>query len=174
MALNPFFSLSAVNPFVYTYDPANPNDPYANAWLYSYGGHTRFDSPYKLQDQVNDDQIIVGYDAVDPADENDITNYTDELYKRCVIYTYFRGINVTPAQQYLLIFEFHRLYYNTAVQFFVGTDWVRTEPLNNTDDQVALLIDVPGNNVYVNVYARLAADFYHKSMGFRGVGCYLI
>ncbi len=174
MALNPFFSLSAVNPSVYTYDPANPNDPYATAWLYSYGGHTSFYSPYKLQDQVNDDQIIVGNDAVNPADENDITNYADELSKRCVISTFFYGTNVTPKQQYLLIFEFHKLYDNTAVQFFVGTDWVRTEPLNNTDDQVALLIDVPGNNVWVSLYARLAADSSYKSMGFRGVECFLI
>jgi hypothetical protein len=74
MALNPFFSLSAVNPEAYTYNPASPNDPYAYAYLYSYGGHTRYYSPYKLQDQVNDDQIIVGYDAVNLADENDITN----------------------------------------------------------------------------------------------------
>ncbi len=174
MALNSFFSLSAVNPFVYTYNPANPNDPYVHAYLYSYGGHTRSYFPYRLPNQVNDDQIIVGYDAVDLADENDITNYADEIRKRCVIQTFFRGRNVTTAQQYLLVFKFHKLVDNTAVQFFIGTDWVRTEPLNNTDDQVALLIDVPGNNMWVYVYARLAADYPARSMGFKGVECYLI
>jgi hypothetical protein len=174
MAIKPFFSLSAVKPSETTYDPANTNDPYAHAYLKSYGGVTRYYTPYRRQDQVNDDQIIIANDAVDLADENDINNYTNDLYKRCVIYTFFSGVNVTTAQQYLLIFEFHKLYDNTAVQFFVGTDWVRTEPLNNTDDQVALLIDVPGNNMWVSVYARLAADHNRKSMGFRGVECFLI
>ena len=155
MTLNTLFSLSALNPVVYTYDAANPNDPFARAVLYSFGGTTRFYQPYRLQDQINDDQIIVGYSTVDLADENDITNIYDELYNRSVIYTYFRGVNVTTAQQYLLIFEFHKLYSNTAAQFFVGTDWVRTEPLNNTNEQVAITIDVPGNGVAVYVYVYL-------------------
>lgn len=174
MALDTLFSLSALNPLVNGYDPANPNDPYANAYLFSYGGNTRHVSRYTLQNQANDDQIVIGVDPVSLGDEDDIASFDAQIYRRCAIQVVFYGYNVTSAQQYLLIFGLRTLDGGTSAQFFVGTDWVRTEPLSATDEQVALLIDVPGNDVAVHLFVRLAAASAYSAMGFRGMDCYLI
>ena len=40
MSLQPFFSLSPLNPRAYTYDAANPSNPYASGAMSIYGVHT--------------------------------------------------------------------------------------------------------------------------------------
>ena len=38
MPLTPFFSLNPLSPQAYTYNPANPNAPYAAGYLMTFGG----------------------------------------------------------------------------------------------------------------------------------------
>ena len=171
MSLNPFFSLTPNNPYVHTYDAANPNVPYASGYLYSYGGHSARFSPYRLPDQSTNDEIIVGTDPVAPGDQT-INSVSDDFYRRCTIYAFFYGNNVATDNQYLLLAQLNGLSAATA-QFFVGTELVREEAISG-EEQVAVLMDVPGNGVAVYFYIRLASTYHYARMGFKGLDCYLL
>ncbi len=172
MALQPFFSLTPSRPQAFTYDSANPSAPYASGYLASFGGFTSFASPYRLGDQNTNDEIIVGYDPVDLADQT-IGSLINDLRRRCTIQVYFVGYNVTTANQYLLLFALRRVWGSVSAQFFVGADLVRTEQLSG-DEQVAILMDTPGSGVTVHVYVRLASPDFFAIMGFQGMDCYLL
>jgi len=172
MALEPFFSLTPVSPTDYTYDPANPNAPYASGYFYAYGGIAFYYSPYRLNDQATNDEIILGYDAVDPAEQN-IGSVANDIYKRCAIRVAFAGYNVNANDQYLLLFALRGLSKDVTAQFFVGADLVRAESLSG-DEQVAILLDVPGDGSLVYIYVRLASPHYWVQMGFKGMECYLL
>ena len=172
MSLDPFFSLTPNNPLANTYDAANPNAPWAYGYFYSFGGFSYGGfSPYRLQDQSANDEIIVGYDPVAPGDGT-INSISDDFYRRCTIYAYFYGTNVATDNQYLLLAQLNGLYQATA-QFFVGTELVREEAISG-EEQVAVLMDVPGSGVLVNFYIRLASTSSYASMGFKGLDCYLL
>ncbi len=171
MSLNPFFSLTPNNPYANTYDAANPNAPYAHGYLRSYGGHTNYYSPYELSAQSTNDEIIVGYDPVAPGDGT-INSVVDDFYRRCTIYAFFYGYNVATDNQYLLLAQLNGRSAATA-QFFVGTELVREEAISG-EEQVAVLIDVPGSGVGVSFFIRLASATYYARMGFKGLDCYLL
>ncbi len=172
MALQPFFSLTPSNPYVNSYDAANPSAPYAYAGVTSFGGVTTVSSPYRLGDQNTNDEIILGYNPVDLSDQS-IGSTIDDLYRRCTIYVYLTGTNVTTANQYLLLFALRRDAGSVSAQFFVGADLVRTEQLSG-DEQVAILFDTPGSGIYTYIYVRLASPDYYARMGFQGMECYLL
>ena len=108
MSLNPLFSLTPNNPLAYTYDAANPNARYAIGYLTAFGGLSSANSPYRLQDQSANDEIIVGYDPVAPGDGT-INSLSDDFYRRCTIYGYFSATNVATDNQYLLLAQLHGL-----------------------------------------------------------------
>lgn len=172
MTLEPLFSLRPLNPRVYTYDPAQPDAPYATAYMFSFGGLTKYYVPYRLADQYSNDEITLGYDPADPTDQT-ISNIINDVYRRSTLQISFRGYNVSTENQYLLLFSLRSIYGTPSAQFFVGTELVRVEELGG-EEQVAILLDVPGNAIFTNVYVRLASTAFTASIGFKGMDCYLL
>lgn len=173
MALNTFFSLSASQPYVNTYNTMTPDDaPYAVAYLWTAGGTTISNNPWRLGDQKDNDELILGYNPADPADQT-IANIVNDMYRRCFVRITFTPYNVSDKNQFLLVFGLRNRSLAHA-QFFIGADWIRTEELGSGDDQVAILIDSPGTASYIQVYVRLASPNYYGRMGFLGVDCYLL
>lgn len=172
MTLQPFASLTPLNPYTYTYDASQPNAPYVSALLDSYGGMSSHYAPYRLTDQHSSDELLLGYDPVDPADQT-IGNFFTDFYRRNTIRIYFRGYNVSTENQYLLLFSLRSLYGTPIAQFFIGTELIRSEELSG-DEQVAILMDVPGDGVATSVYVRLASSAMNSIFGFKGMDCYLL
>ena len=174
MAVNPFFSLTPTNPYVLTYDGANPTNPYASATLYTYGGITLGNSPsFRLSTQAANDEIFLGFNPVNPTQDLTITDIVNDVYNRSCAQFYFTGVNVSTENQYLLLFSLRAVYGSPTAQFFVGTDLVSTEALNG-EEQVAVLLDCPGNNVWMSVYVRVAGPTYYTSMAIKGMDCFLL
>lgn len=174
MSLAPFFSLSPLNPSTNTYDAANPNNPYAVAYLSTFGGYTV--SWAGLAAQHRNDQILLAYDPAPQTDQS-IDNFVDDIYRRCVAQVGFVGRNVSTVNQYLLVFRLARQFGSPIAQFFVGTQFVRAEALTASPyDDIAILLDTPGDNVWVNTWVRLAASgtSYYHGFFFKGVDCYLL
>ncbi|MCK5367231.1 MAG: hypothetical protein KAQ62_01730, partial [Cyclobacteriaceae bacterium] len=162
--LNPSFEISPLSPSSSGYDPATPNGPYAYAHLYTYGGITRNYGNWPLQSQYNNDEIIIGNNPVFLSDTNNITNVSDQIYRKCSIYLYTRLYNVPADSQLLIVFGFRKVMGNPQLQFFVGTDLVRTEIIDGTE-QIAILLDHPGTtNPYIQIYARLASNNYYSAV----------
>ena len=176
MSLDPFFSLSPNSPRMETYDGANPNAPYAYAKVDTTGGRSFPWSGQSLVDQHSSDKILLGYDPVSSSDQT-ITNVIDDLYRRCSVRVGFYGANVTTANQYLLVFRLERSFGSPIAQFFVGADFVQAEDINLSPyDDVAMLLDTPGDRTWTYVNVRLAAlnATYYTSFFFKGVDCYLL
>jgi hypothetical protein len=173
MALEPALVLSAVNPFWSGYDPASPTAPHVNAALFSFGGFTMGVSPYGVSDQVSNDELIIGYDPADPADENDLTSINDDICRRSAISVAIHGANVTADHQYLLVFGLAKHRGTPIAQFFVGTKWVKSETIDNDTETVALLIDAPGPG-RVPVRMRLAANDSYAVLGITGIEGFII
>ena len=169
MALEPFFSLTPLNPEVHTYDASTPHKPYASAKMNSYGGLTFSQPPYRLTDQHSNDELLLGYDPVDPADQA----FDPRFYRRNTVFFLFSPTNVHTENQYLLLFSLRKLAGTPIVQFFVETTLVRSEELTG-EEQVAILMDVPGDHVGILVYLRLASPDYYSLFGFKGMDCYLL
>lgn len=171
MALQPLFSLTPRSPRAYTYNPAAPDAPYGAGSLYSFGGFT--DSGTRtLSDQFNNDEILLGFDPVDPGDQT-LASRVDDLFRHCGIYIAFWGANVSTDNQYLLLLAFRRAQGIPTAQFFVGSDMVRTEELSG-DETVGILLDTPGSGIHTAIYVRLASPSYATVMGFKGMDCYLL
>lgn len=176
MSLEPFFSLSPLSPYAYTYDAANSNNPYAFAELITFGGFTLSYTPRRLADQHSNDQILLEYDPVPQTDQS-IASYVDDFYRHCTARVLFRGTNVSTANQYLLVFRLARDFGAPIAQFFVGTQFVRAEALTASPyDDIAILLDTPGDDVWVTTFVRLAVAGAGASHGFffKGVDCYLL
>ena len=172
MALESFFSLTPLQPYVSTYDAANPNAPHAAAYLTTYGGFTYGYGPYSIRNQSRQDEIILGFDPVALTDQT-IGNLADDVYRRCVIRVYFNVSNVSTKNQLMLLLALRGNGGNPSAQFFVGADLMRTEELAG-EEQVAILMDCSGSNFSSTVYVRLASPIYWARMGFQGVECYLL
>ena len=129
-------------------------------------------SPYRLEDQYNTDELILGYDPVDPADET-ISVIANDVFRRSALYIYFYGRNVSTENQYLLLFSLGSRSGSPSAQFFVGSELVRSEELS-VEEQVAILLDVPGDGAYTTVYVRLASTYSYVALGFQGMDCYLL
>jgi hypothetical protein len=172
MALEPFFSLTPLNPRTYTYDPSKPDEPYVFAYMDSFGGVSRSDDPYRLASQHSNDELILGYDPVDPADQSILTTAVP-IFRSNTIVLSFRGTNVSSENQYLMLFSLQKRGGTPIVQFFAGTTLVRSEELSG-EEQVAILMDVPGDRASTFVYLRLASLNFHSMFGFKGMDCYLL
>lgn len=172
MAIQSFVSVDPQNPWANTYDAANPNAPYAYGYMYSFGGVSLFYNPWRVGDQYNNNEIIVGYDAVPLADQ-DLYASGDHPFKNCTIYAGFNAYNVTDQNQFLLLFDLRGIQGDPTAQFFVGADLVDSEPLAG-NEQHAILIDSPGTTAYITVIIRLASPNWNAAMGFKGMDCCLL
>jgi hypothetical protein len=183
MSIDPFFSLSPRNPRDFTYLSRPPNAPYALAYLYTYGGHTSAwetnqygPGDLSLTGQYDQDQILLAWDPVPDTDQT-LPGYPDS-YRNCAVRVGFAGTKVSTRNQYLLFFGLARAGGSPIAQFFVGTQFVRGEALTQSPyDDIAILLDTPGNQTTVYVTVRLAVvggptgldGFY-----FKGVDGYLL
>jgi hypothetical protein len=176
MSLDPFFSITPISVSDFTYNPANADAPYAYADLRAWGGYTMYGGR-SLANQANQDRILLAYDPVPDTDQT-LTNWETDVRRRCAARIYFRGINVSTLNQYLLVFRLGREFGSPTAQFFVGTQFVRAEALTQEPyDDVAILLDTPGDNIAVYVTVRLAAPaLSHAAHGFyfMGVDGYLL
>ena len=117
--------------------------------------------------------------AFDPVPDTDqtIANVANDVYRHSAARISFRGTNVSTINQYLLVFRLGRELGSPTAQFFVGTQFVRAEALTQEPyDDVAILLDTPGDNISVYVTVRLAAGPAGTFHGFyfMGVDGYLL
>ncbi len=175
MALEPFVTLAPLEPFKNTYDPANPNLPYVYAYVFSWGGMTLASPPFQLGNQTTNDVLMLGGDAVPPENTTIGGPFPNGIQDKCTLYFYLRGTNVSTANQYLMVSGFLRYVGQPTVQIFVGGTLVTSQQLNdNHEETVAILMDVPGDNVVVPVYIRLAGDSPSAAIGWTGTDWYLL
>ena len=170
MSLPTFFSLSPLNPYVHSYDPANPNAPWAFAVCQNFGAVVLQRGHWTLANQHLNDRVIMGYNAVPLENQN---LWTPHPYQVCTSMVYFRGYNVSTENQYLLIFELLQIQSETHAQFFVNNDLVDTVQVTGIETH-AILLDCPGHGINVQVWVRLASPVWTAAMAFRGVDCYLL
>jgi len=175
MALVPEFSVSAVNPYVSGY--SGSGTPYLSGYLLSYGGFTSYYSPYSIDAQHSGDELIIGYDPVDPADESDLASYNDDVYRRCVFRLVVGADDVRADHQFLFVFGFTNpvTFYPAVAQFFVGTEWIRSDPIDDPTETVALLVDSPGDgSTFLNIFVRLAAESQYARIGLTGIEGFIL
>lgn len=175
MSCDPFFSLSPLNPQAYTYDAANPDDPYANASLYATGVfHGEF-APRSLSDQYNNDQSLLFLNPVLDADQA-INSLEDDVYRKCTVRTYIYGTNIGAARQYLLVFRLKTQNGSPIAQFFIGNQFVREEAITQSPyDDVAILLDAPENqSIYATVRLAAPDNTPYHGFFFMGLTCFLL
>jgi hypothetical protein len=175
MSLDPFFSITPISVSDFTYNPANADAPYAYANLRTWGVYTMYGGR-SLANQANQDRILLAYDPVPDTDQT-LTNWNADVLRRCAARIFFRGTNVSTLNQYLLVFRLGREFGSPTAQFFVGTQFVRAEALTQEPyDDVAILLDTPGDDIVVGVTVRLAAGPITTTHGFyfMGVDGYLL
>jgi hypothetical protein len=169
MALEPFFSLTPLNPRTFTYDPSKPDEPYAIASMDCYGVMSLNHDPNRLADQYRNNELLLGYNPVDPADQTMDT----EFYRQNVVRFVFVATKVSTDNQYLLLFSLRGVIGPPIIQFFAGASLVRSEELSG-EEQVANLMDVPGDRVTTQVYLRLASSVCTIAFWMKGMDCYLL
>ena len=173
MPITPFFSLSGLSPFDYQVNPGSPGGPYARAWLFTGGGITSLATSFSLTEQHTNDEIIIGGANVPTSDVTITTpaDWRQHSYIRVAWY----GHNVSTENQYLLLYSLRRVNQtiDATAQFFVGNNLVDTQEIVG-DEQVAILIDCPGDGALINLFVRLASDSSVGTMGFGGVDCFLL
>lgn len=172
MTLEPFFSLSPVNSSAYPYNPAQPEAPHAQALLYGFGIFTSAHSPKSLDAQHNNNELILGYDPVDPTDQS-INSINKDLHRRSCLLFYITVYNVTPANQYLLLISIRPRSGAPTAQIFVESELVHSEAISSKET-IAILLDAPGHGITSRVYLRLASSLFHSQLGFLGMDCYLL
>jgi hypothetical protein len=155
MCNNTIVSLSPLNPFSFTFDPSNPEAPYGEGNLTSYGGYT--DQVWQLNEQALADEIILGGDPVDLNNQS-ISNLETDIFQRCAIMCRFRAFNINEDNQYLVIFSLDYKEAGPTAQFFVGDEYVRSEVISGPE-QIAFLIDVPPDDTPITVYVRYASQY---------------
>ena len=172
MPITPFFSLSGMSPFDYQVNPGSPGEPYVRAWLYTGGGATD-PGLQNLWNQHWTNEIIIGGANV-PTSDVTITT-PDDWRSHSYIRVRFQGRNVSTENQYLLLYSLRRVNQtiDATAQFFVGNNLVDTQEIVG-DEQVAILIDCPGDGALINLFVRLASDSSVGTMGFGGVDCFLL
>ncbi len=197
MSLESAFAVSAVNPrFIgkplvfpdVVFDPAfgpAPEAPgevedekiYVDAYLTGYGGYSSgagfFGGSSPLPWQVDNDELVIGLDPADPGDNSDITDLDAQIRRRCAFRLLMVGHNVRSDHQYLIVFGFHKRSGPAVAQFYVGAEWVRSEPIDDKYENVALLLEAPGPGSLV-VYARLASSVQNSALGLTGIEGFVI
>jgi len=176
MTFETFFSLSPKNPHVYTYNAAQPNAPFVSASINAFGG---FISHYtlNLNDMYAKDSIAIGCDPVDPADET-FSNIVTDFYRRSTLSFYIKPYNVSAENQLLLYFSLSTPPNTGAPKFaqiFVNgdPDPVVVEEINGLEN-VAILLDVEGNQIPITIYVRLASTNWYSYMNFTGLESVLL
>ncbi len=172
MPLQAAFALSATNPPSNGPNPGGPDAPHVDAYLSAYGIYAAEIGGHSLPDQVANDEIIIGFDPVDPADENDITHWS-QMSQRNTIQCHIVGHNLHDDHQYLLICGFKKRIAPVIVQFFVGSEWVLSEPIDDDTETVALLLDAPVSS-WLFVKARLASQNPVARVGFTGIEGFIL
>lgn len=175
MALEPSITLTGKNPYVTSYSAAAPNAPYLSAYFFGYCGFIAGAAPFRLADQYVNDEVIVGGRAINlagPAPGGFTENYS------CIDVS-VTGRNVTANNQYLLVFSLRGIWPNTHVKFYPGWFGVpplRTEPLPATPQNIALLVDCPGDgrNVWITAVLASPGGGVEGKMGFRGMSGYIL
>jgi hypothetical protein len=124
-------------------------------------------SDFHIGWQYNYNQVVIGGDPVDPLDTAPLTDFEAQVRRRSAIHVSVRRYaGADPGVQHLLVFGIDRDYgwwgnqvISPSVQFFVGSDWVRTETIENYVETVGILMDDPGDpamSSYFDVVMRLA------------------
>ena len=171
MTLQPFFSVNPLQPIDHTYNPAQPNSPWAVGRFHSYGGTTKQYSPYRLTDQHNNNELILGYAPANSG--NRTVSVPEDVYRFSAMKLVFYGENVRSDNQYLLLFSIRHLSGLTYAQFYVGNKLVRVEEVDG-EEQVAIVMDVPGDGAIVYVLMRMESPSLYSAICFKGVTCYLL
>ena len=105
---------------------------------------------------------------------SDVTITTpDDWRSHSYIRVKFYGYNVSTENQYLLLYSLRRVTQAITAQFFVGNNLVDTREIVG-DEQVAILLDCPGEGSQADLIVRLASDTTWAAMGFKGVDCFLL
>jgi len=129
------------------------------------GNNSNIDS---LEVQYNANEVIL---ASDPALLSD--KVLGSYYKHCTMKLVVKSYNVSLENQYLMIFHLNAIKGEPTAQFFVGAELVREEKISG-EEQVALLMDVPGNEEFVFVHVRLASSSYAYWLGIKGVDIFVL
>jgi hypothetical protein len=169
--IEPLFSLTPLSPTVTTYDPANPTAPYGEAYFSTYGGYTDALPGRQLRDQYNNDEVILGFDAVPQSQP--VFSGDDSPHRHCSLELYFRGVNVSTENQYLLLFSLRNIAGEPQAEFILGSEIVDTETITGSE-QHALMFDCPGDDTWSRVIVRLASPYYASRLGFKGLDCVLL
>jgi hypothetical protein len=157
-----------------TYDPANPSASYGTGWLACFGvthGWGGWSAGWSIAEQSANDETLLGYSVVELADQT-ISDLETDVYGRSCLRIIFRERNVSTEKQYLMLFALRGIGSPTA-QFFVNGTLVDTEEVGS-NEQVAILFDCPGDDVWTTVYVRVASSSYNATIGFSGVDIYLL
>ena len=171
--LEPYFSLSPMSPNYY-YAPGN-NQPTIDARLSCYGGYLGYYSIYHLSDYSANDRFVIGRDAVSLSDEADITDVKAQIRQKSTVHVLFYGYYYPVGKQMLLIFGFGRNQNEPInIQFFINGDFVMSQPIYGTSDQVAIIVELPEGSIWADVYARVAANSSSYTASFLGMHAYLI
>ena len=75
-------------------------------------------------------------------------------------------VGETNERSPALLFAIRSYLGSPTAQFFVGTELVRSEEVNGKE-QVALLLDAPGDNIPVYVFVRFASISPYEALGFQ-------
>jgi len=169
MSLDTFLTLTPLTPFATTYDPSHSGSPYGRGFLHFYGVYVgdRYNND-TLEWQYNSNEVLLAFDPV-PLSNKVLGSY----YNRCTMELMVQSFNVSLENQYLMIFHLNAPFGEPTAQFFVGTKLVREEIIGG-EEQVALLMDVPGNDIWVNVTVRLASIANLYKLGIKGVDIFLL
>jgi len=98
MSLEPLFSLSPRNPSYSGYDSSSPSSPYANAVFFTMGGFIQHSGYLALENQYHQDEIIIGFDAVDPSNEN--LGAPEDTLKKNIISIGWEAKHVDEGKQF--------------------------------------------------------------------------
>lgn len=171
MSLDTFLTMTPLTPYVHTYDATNPGAPYGVGWLSFFGTYIGYGGSNSLETLHEANEVLLGGNPV-PLSNKAIVDVRADIFRRSAMQLTFRGINVSTNNQYLLIFHLKGEVMPTA-QFFVGTELAREEQIH-LQQQVALLMDVPDDNIYVCIYIRIASNNPSEMMRFKGVDIFLL
>jgi hypothetical protein len=128
-----------------TYDPANPNDPWAIVNFYAYGIHCGVlnDSPFA--DQCSKEQILLAYSpkaiAQYATTTPNLVTYTGDIfpYSSLDIRVWIHNWNIADYNHIIVSFNLGRFgpSGNPIAQFFSGGQWLHSESI--TGDQIVSL-----------------------------------
>lgn len=166
------FTLTPLCPIVNTQHLKASGAPCVEAYMYTFGGVTSNRSPYRLDEQYGNDEIIIGSDAVPLS--NEVLPW--DCQKNCGIQVLFKAFNVGKHNHYHLVFIFRGIVREPTAQIFVDQKLQGTVKLvGDKPEQHPIVISCEGKiGVLVDVWVRLASNDWAATMGFKGVDCFVV